>query len=284
MPQTGISFEKETNDLSKKVLDFFERIRYSFLSAKEDPKEYGSKWKKSIEEIRDMFDSLNDFSKELKRYVEEKDVFADDSKDPTSVTAQRIYDNIKEMRFKSKSVSDPFSKTLGDNIIEELLEKEHTLIAFLHYAIRSHSNAIPKKVWIKNNLPPDEITQGSMGLDLEIDDIELYMKEHYGENKKTDRLSSKIKGAFKKLENMFVEKYGEDTWEDLEEVDIPAIKKAETKSEEEKSAIDFIIPNKPMFRIFEIDDLKEIKGLSGEFVVQEKYDGMRIQIIRFLFL
>ena len=55
---------------------------------------------------------------------------------------------------------------------------------FLHYAIRSHSNAIPKKVWIKNNLPPDEITQGSMGLDLEIDDIELYMKEHYGENKK----------------------------------------------------------------------------------------------------
>ena len=70
------------------------------------------------------------FQKNSKRYVEEKDVFADDSKDPTSVTAQRIYDNIKEMRFKSKSVSDPFSKTLGDNIIEELLEKEHTLIAF----------------------------------------------------------------------------------------------------------------------------------------------------------
>ena len=182
------------------------------------------------------------------------------------------------MRFKSKSVSDPFSKTLGDNIIEELLEKEHTLIAFLHYSIRSHSNAIPKKVWIKNNLPPDEISQGSMGLDLEIDDIELYIKEHYGEHKKTDRLSSKIKGALSKLEDMFVEKYGEDNWEDLEEVDIPAIKKAETKSEEEKSAIDFIIPNKPMFRIFEIDDLKEIKGLSGEFVVQEKYDGMRIQI------
>ena len=72
MPQTGISFEKETNDLSKKVLDFFERVRYSFLSAKEDPKEYGSKWKKSIEEIRDMFDSLNDFSKELKKICRRK--------------------------------------------------------------------------------------------------------------------------------------------------------------------------------------------------------------------
>jgi len=278
MPQTGISFEKETSDLSKRVLDFFERIRYSFLSAKDDPKEYGSKWKSAVEEIRDMFDSLDDFSKELKKYVEEKDVFSGDAKDPTSVTAQRIYDNIKEMRFKSKSVSDPFSKVLGDEVVDILLEKEHTLIAFLHYAIRSHSNAIPKKVWVKNNLPPDEITQGSMGLDLEIDDIGLYIKEHYGGDKSTDRLSSKIKGALKKLEDMFVEKYGEESWEDLEEIDIPTLKKAETKSEEEKSAIDFIIPNKPMFRIFEIDDLKEIKGLSGEFVVQEKYDGMRIQI------
>ena len=278
MPQTGISFEKKTNDLSKRVLDFFERIRYSFLSAKDDPSEYGSKWKSSVEEIRDMFDSLDDFSKELKKYVEEKDIFSGEAKDPTSVTAQRIYDNIKEMRFKSKSVSDPFSKTLGDDVVDKFLEKEHHLIAFLHYAIRSHNNAIPKQVWIENDLPPDEITQGSMGLDLEIDDIELYIKEHYGENKQTDRLSSKVKGALDKLEDMFIEKYGEDNWEDLEEVDIPTLKKAETKSEEEKSAIDFLIPNKPMFRIFEIDDLKEIKGLSGEFVVQEKYDGMRIQI------
>lgn len=50
------------------------------------------------------------------------------------------------------------------------------------------------------------------------------------------------------------------------------------KSEEMKEDIDFIIPNKPMYRIFELDDMKDIKGLSGEYVVQEKYDGMRIQI------
>jgi len=41
---------------------------------------------------------------------------------------------------------------------------------------------------------------------------------------------------------------------------------------------EFIIPNKPMYRIFEIDDMKELKGFTGEYVVQEKYDGMRIQI------
>ena len=47
---------------------------------------------------------------------------------------------------------------------------------------------------------------------------------------------------------------------------------------EDKELNDFIIPNKPMYRIFEIDDMKEIKGFSGDYVVQEKYDGMRIQI------
>jgi ATP-dependent DNA ligase len=40
----------------------------------------------------------------------------------------------------------------------------------------------------------------------------------------------------------------------------------------------FILPNKPMYRIFEIDDMKELKGFTGDWVVQEKYDGMRIQI------
>ena len=43
----------------------------------------------------------------------------------------------------------------------------------------------------------------------------------------------------------------------------------------------FIEPNKPMYRIFEIDDMKEIKGLTTEYVVQEKYDGLRIQIHKF---
>ena len=33
-----------------------------------------------------------------------------------------------------------------------------------------------------------------------------------------------------------------------------------------------------MYRIFEIEDLKELQGFTGKWVVQEKYDGMRIQI------
>ena len=33
-----------------------------------------------------------------------------------------------------------------------------------------------------------------------------------------------------------------------------------------------------MYRIFDIEDLNELKGFSGDWVIQEKYDGMRIQL------
>ena len=72
---------------------------------------------------------------------------------------------------------------------------------------------------------------------------------------------------------MYASQYDEDKWDNLVELDI-------AKSEQ-KQEIDFIVPNKPMYRIFEIDDMKEIKGLTGEYIVQEKYDGMRIQLHKF---
>ena len=56
------------------------------------------------------------------------------------------------------------------------------------------------------------------------------------------------------------------------------IKEEEEEEEEEGTKNNFILPNKPMYRIFEIDDMKELKGFTGEWVVQEKYDGLRIQI------
>lgn len=46
----------------------------------------------------------------------------------------------------------------------------------------------------------------------------------------------------------------------------------------EEKTTPFIVPNKPMYRIFSIDDLREIKGLTDEFIIQEKYDGLRVQV------
>ncbi|WP_290625076.1 RNA ligase family protein [Altibacter sp.] len=48
------------------------------------------------------------------------------------------------------------------------------------------------------------------------------------------------------------------------------------KEDEEMKS--FIEPNKPMYRIFSIDDMREIKGLTGEYIIQEKYDGLRVQV------
>ena len=275
MPRSGLAFEKEEDGLTKRVLDFFERTRFAYLSAKEDPSEYGKKWKDIVKKIREDFDQMSNFARELKEYVTEKTLFDDDVYDPKSGTAESLFKEIKEMRFKSEKISDPFSKLLGDDVIDTFMEKPDVFISFIHYAMRSHPNKMPDKIYESQNRKPDQITQGTMGLDLKVEDIPLYIIEHYGaEGKDTRRVKSKFKSAFSRLKEMYNETYPEDKWDSLVDLDVV---KAE-KSEEEKQEVDFIIPNKPMYRIFETDDLKQLKGFSGEWLVQEKYDGMRIQI------
>jgi len=275
MPRSGLAFEKEEDGLTKRVLDFFERTRFAYLSAKEDPSEYGKKWKNIVKKIREDFDQMSNFAQELKEYVTEKILFDDDVYDAKSGTAETLFKEIKEMRFKSEKISDPFSKLLGDDVIDTFMEKPDVFISFIHYAMRSHSNKMPDKIYESQKLKPDQITQGTMGLDLKVEDIPLYIIEHYGaEGKDTRRVKSKFKSSFSRLKEMYNETYPEDKWDALVDLDVV---KAE-KSEEEKQEVDFIIPNKPMYRIFETDDLKQLKGFSGEWLVQEKYDGMRIQI------
>ena len=125
MPQTGIAFEKEKDSLSKRVLDFFERVRYSYLSARENPSEYGEKWKKTVKEVREQFDSLGDFTRELKRHLKEDVVFEEEAYDPTSRQAKEIFEGVKRLRFKSDKVADPFSTQLGDNVIKRLKLLSH---------------------------------------------------------------------------------------------------------------------------------------------------------------
>ncbi len=277
MVETGLMFEKETEDLTRAILDFFEKTRYAYLSAREDKAEYEKEWHEVIDKIRDDFDSLNKLSEELKKYLEEKVLFDKSAKDPTTLEAKKVYEAVKDMRFQSKKVSDPFSKKFEGDVINTLLESDRLFIAFIHYALRSHSNALPDKIWEEHDMEEDNVTQGVMGLDLEMDDIPLYIIEHYGaEDEDQSRIKSKFKGALKQLDKMFNGVYEDEQWDNLVELDLE--KSEDEKSEDEKSEIDFIIPNKPMYRIFELDDLKELKGFTGEWLVQEKYDGMRIQL------
>ena len=277
MPLSGLVFDKKkkkTPALSKRVLDFFEKTRFAYLSAREDPREYGKEWKKAVEGIREIFDVLDDLSETIKKYIDEDDLFSKEALDANSNVSGRIYEKIKEMRFQSDEVNDPFAKTMGDEVIENLLKATSIYAMFIHYALRAHTHSITDRAWDENDLKPDTITEGAIGLDLAISDIPIYIVEHYGDDKDSTRVKSKFKGALKLLKKVFLSENSEEAWERL--VNIKINKKE--KSDDEKEEVDFVIPNKPMYRIFDIDDIKELKGFTGEWLIQEKYDGMRIQI------
>ena len=278
MPLSGLLFDKKKKKnkpaLSKRVLDFFEKTRFAYLSAKEDPREYGKEWKKAVKGIRDRFDTLDDLSETLKKYLDEDDLYSKEALDPNSNIAERMYESIKEMRFQSDEVNDPFAKTMGDDVIENLLKDSSIYAMFIHYALRAHTHSIVDRAWDIKDLKPDTITEGAMGLDLSLDDIPVYITEHYGDDKDTSRIKSKFIGALKVLKGVFLSTNSEEEWDRLVALKL----QKEDKSEDEKEKVDFIVPNKPMYRIFEIDDIKELKGFTGEWIIQEKYDGMRIQI------
>ena len=272
MPESsGLFFEKETNPSAKKALNLFERTRYAYLSAATDPKAYRKKWEKAVDNIKHIWEELGDFSQEMKNYVDEKTLFYNDTIDPSSHNAKKLYENISEMRYASTLVNDPFSKKLKDEVLETLLEEPSIMAHFLHWAIRSGKESLSDDDWGISDTKPDEITGGHAGLDLEVEDVGAYIIEHYGDGKDTKRVKGKLKAANKLLEQSFLNSHDKKEWAKLVALDIK-------KSDEKKAREDFIKPNKPMYRIFDIDDIHELKGFSGEWVVQEKYDGMRIQI------
>lgn len=278
MPASGLLFEK--GKASNKILRLFERVRVAYLSARTDPKEYGSKWHSAVEYIKDEYDDSKEFGEELKNFINDKDLEHEDAKDATTTTAEKIYESVKNLRYSSDQVSDPFSKNFKGNVLEELLDNPESMVKFVHYAMRSDNKALKPSIYSVKDMEPDTITEGLMGLDLEVDDIALYIIEHYGDGKDSKKVEKKVKAAMAMLELLFFSKHDEEDWDELKDIDMETDtpKKMITKSETEKGKTDFITPNKPMYRIFEIDDMKELKGFSGEYIVQEKYDGMRIQL------
>ena len=278
MPLSGVEFEKKTDYLFKRILDFYEDVRYIYLSAKEDPKEYGKKWEKSVKKVREDFDGLSEFSQKIKDELDEEVVFSKEVLNPESSKAEQLFNDIKLLRFESDSVNDPFAKQMGDKVVETLISKPTVFAQFVHYALRNHPHNIPERVWEEHDLEPDNITEGAKGLDLLVTDIPLYIIEHYGDDVDTSRVKSKFKGALTLLEKVYLSSHTEEQWDKLVEISVKNVVKKEQKSKDEKEDIDFIVPNKPMFRIFEIKDINELKGFSGEWVVQEKYDGIRIQL------
>ena len=280
------SIEKDKQP-SEEILRLFEKVRVAYLSARNDPTEYGGRWRNAIELIKDSLEEIDATSNELKDFIDEDLLDAKESGDPSSDQAKKVFEGVKSLRYSSDLVDDPFAKRFKGNVLEALLGSPETMVKFVHYALRSDDNTLPKEVYAIKDMQMDDITVGLKGLDIESDDIALYIIEHYGDGKDSKAVEKKVKSALDMLELLMLSRYEESDLDELVEIEgfetekeeKASIKKDETeKSEEEKALTDFIVPNKPMYRIFEIEDINELKGFSGDWFIQEKYDGMRIQL------
>ena len=253
---------------SEEILRLFEKTRVAYLSGKEDPKEYGSRWRKALELIRESYGELDAAGRELKDFIDETVLDSKEAGSVESTQAKKIYEGIKSLRYTSELIDDPFAKRFKGDVLEELLSNPESMLKFVHYALRSDNKALSPQTLAIKDIEKDEITEGLEGLDLESDDIALYIIEHYGDGKASKKVEKKVRVAMEMLDLLLLSGHSEEYVEDLKDIE-----KAEKKSES-----DFIIPNKPMYRIFDIDDIEELKGFSGSWIVQEKYDGMRVQL------
>tara|TARA_R110002020_G_scaffold117476_14_gene268673 strand:+ start:4867 stop:7374 length:2508 start_codon:yes stop_codon:yes gene_type:complete len=259
---------------SFEILNLFEKVRVAYLSARQDPKEYGGRWRKAVELIEETFEDLDAAGKEIKNYVSVKELKDDEVNNPESSSAKTLYESVKMLRYASDLVDDPFARRFKYEVLEELLSNPESMVKFVHYALRNDDKPLPDEVYEIKDMKPDAITQGLTGLDLESGDIALYIIEHYGDGKDSKRVEKEVNKAMEMLELLMLSRYKEEDLDELKDIE----KSNEEKSETEKSLSDFIVPNKPMYRIFDIKDIEELKGFSGEWYVQEKYDGMRIQL------
>ena len=90
--------------------------------------------------------------------------------------------------------------------MEALLDSPELMIKFVHYAIREDDKALPKEAYSIKDMKPDDITEGLAGLDLEVDDVALYIIEHYGDGKDSKKVETKVKAAMNMLELIFLSK------------------------------------------------------------------------------
>ena len=212
------SIEKDKQP-SQEILRLFEKTRVAYLSAIHDPKEYGGRWRKAVDVIIDSYDESDSAGKELRNFIDEKDLEDNDTKDPTSRQAKELFDNIKLLRYSSSLVADPFSEMFKDSVLDELLDNPETMVKFLHYAMREDSKALSESIYSVKGMQPDAITEGLMGLDLEVDDIALYIIEHYGDGKDSKKVEAKVKAGMDMLELLFFSKNDEEEWKDLKDVE-----------------------------------------------------------------
>ena len=139
---------------SLEILNLFEKVRVAYLSARQDPQEYGGRWRKAVEMIEEVYEDLDAAGKEIKNYVTIKDLKDEEVNNPESSSAKTLYDNIKILRYASDLVEDPFAKRFKYDVLDELLSNPETMVKFVHYALRADDKALPDEVYEIKDMNP----------------------------------------------------------------------------------------------------------------------------------
>ena len=140
------SIEKDKQP-SQEILRLFEKTRVAYLSAIHDPTEYSGRWRKAVDMIIESYEESDAAGKEMRNFIDEKDLEDKDTKDPTSRQAKELYEKIKLLRYSSSIVADPFASMFKDNVLEELLDNPESMVKFVHYAMREDDKALPDRDW-----------------------------------------------------------------------------------------------------------------------------------------
>ena len=178
---------------SRDIRELYNKVRISYLSARERPKDYRDEWESTLETLRGRWDSPSDLGDILRDKMEENLLYSDAVKDPKGAKAKRVYETMKNLKNDSSLTNDPFRKKFGEKITEKLVNDKTVLAMFLHWAYRAGRGALD--TWEDKVDIPDNFTEGYVGLDLTDREIYDWVKTNYGEDVDIKRLKTKLPAA-----------------------------------------------------------------------------------------
>ena len=178
---------------SRDIRELYNKVRVSYLSARERPKDYRDEWEATLDSIRQRWDSPSDLGDILRDKMEENLLFSDAVKDPKGAKAKRVYETMKDLKEHDSLTNDPFRKKYGEKLPDKLIKDKTILAMFLHWAYREGRGALDN--WEEVIEKPDNFTEGYVGLDLIDSEIYTWLKTNYGEDIDITRLKTKIPAA-----------------------------------------------------------------------------------------
>ncbi len=76
---------------SEEIIRLFEKTRVAYLSAKEDPKEYGGRWRSILEDIQEKYTKTNALGSVLEDYIDDDLLEDKETANPQSNHALKLY-------------------------------------------------------------------------------------------------------------------------------------------------------------------------------------------------